>query len=58
VELLKFYVRAGVQVSNLVVMLLRLITSCEVQRREDFFFPFIMVRRHGHRMGMRMRTWI
>ncbi len=27
-----------------VVMLLRLITSCEVQRREDFFFPFIMVR--------------
>ncbi|GIL71938.1 hypothetical protein Vretimale_614 [Volvox reticuliferus] len=29
-------------VSNLVVMLLRLITSCEVQRREDFFFPFIM----------------
>ncbi|GLC34475.1 hypothetical protein PLESTB_001257100 [Pleodorina starrii] len=29
-------------VSNLVVMLLRLITSCEVQRREDFFFPFIL----------------
>jgi hypothetical protein len=30
--------------SNLVVMLLRLVTSAEVQRREDFFLPFILVR--------------
>ncbi|KXZ47072.1 hypothetical protein GPECTOR_38g309 [Gonium pectorale] len=29
-------------ISNLIVMLLRLITSCEVQRREDHFFPFIL----------------
>ena len=29
--------------SNLVVMLLRLITSAEVQRRADFFLPFILV---------------
>ncbi|KAG2432857.1 hypothetical protein HXX76_008590 [Chlamydomonas incerta] len=29
-------------VSNMIVMFLRLVTSCEVQRREDFFFPFIL----------------
>ena len=29
--------------SNMVVMLLRLITSAEVQRRADFFLPFILV---------------
>ncbi|KAG2501153.1 hypothetical protein HYH03_000968 [Edaphochlamys debaryana] len=29
-------------VSNMIVMFLRLVTSCEVQRREDHFFPFIM----------------
>ena len=28
-------------VSNMIVMFLRLVTSCEVQRREDHFFPFI-----------------
>ncbi|KAK9824088.1 hypothetical protein WJX72_007637 [[Myrmecia] bisecta] len=28
--------------SNMVVMLLRMLTSCEIQRREDFFAPFIM----------------
>jgi hypothetical protein len=27
-----------------VVMFLRLVTSAEVQRRQDFFGPFIMVR--------------
>lgn len=31
-------------ISNMVVMFLRMLTSCEVQRREDFFAPFIMVR--------------
>lgn len=34
---------SGSQVSNMIVMFLRLVTSCEVQRREDFFFPFILV---------------
>lgn len=29
--------------SNRVVMLLRFITSCEIQQREDFFLPFILV---------------
>lgn len=29
------------------VMFLRLVTSCEVQRREDHFFPFILVRGRG-----------
>jgi ubiquitin thioesterase protein OTUB1 len=31
-------------VSNYVVMFLRLLTSCEIQRRQDFFEPFVMVR--------------
>lgn len=31
------------QVSNMMVMLLRMLMSCELQRREDFFAPFIMV---------------
>ncbi len=30
-------------VSNMIVMFLRLVTSAELQRREDFFAPFIMV---------------
>ena len=30
--------------SNMAVMLLRLVTSAEVQRRADFFLPFILVR--------------
>lgn len=30
--------------SNMVVMLLRLITSAEIQSRHEFFLPFIMVR--------------
>lgn len=30
-------------ISNMVVMFLRMLTSCEIQRREDFFAPFIMV---------------
>lgn len=34
-------------ISNMVVMFLRLVVSCEVQRREDFFAPFIMVGRAG-----------
>jgi hypothetical protein len=33
--------------SNYVIMLLRMITSAEVQRREDFFLPFILVRCSG-----------
>lgn len=32
-------------ISNYLVMLLRLITSCEIRRRTDFFEPFILVRR-------------
>ena len=31
-------------VSNMIVMFLRLVTSAELQRRADFFAPFIMVR--------------
>jgi hypothetical protein len=35
--------------SNMCVMLLRMITSAEIQRRQDHFAPFIMVRRPaGH----------
>lgn len=34
--------------SNMVVMLLRLIVSAEVTRREDFFLPFILVRAQCH----------
>ena len=29
--------------SNMVIMYMRMLTSCEVQRRQDFFAPFIMV---------------
>ena len=32
-------------ISNMIVMLLRMLTSCEIQRREDFFAPFILVSR-------------
>ena len=32
--------------SNMVIMYMRMLTSCEVQRRQDFFAPFIMVRLH------------
>ncbi|KAL3132625.1 hypothetical protein ABBQ32_009152 [Trebouxia sp. C0010 RCD-2024] len=28
--------------SNMVIMYMRMLTSCEVQRRQDFFAPFIM----------------
>ena len=31
-------------VSNMCVLLLRLIVSAEIQRREDWFLPFILVR--------------
>jgi ubiquitin thioesterase protein OTUB1 len=31
--------------SPMIVMLLRMLTSAEIQRRSDFFGPFIMVRR-------------
>ena len=30
-------------VSNMIVMFLRLVTSAELQRRQEFFAPFIMV---------------
>lgn len=30
-------------ISNMVIMFLRMLTSCEIQRRQDFFAPFIMV---------------
>lgn len=33
--------------SPMIVMLLRLLTSAEIQRRHDFFAPFIMVRCRG-----------
>lgn len=29
-------------ISNMVIMFLRMLTSCEIQRRQDFFAPFIM----------------
>lgn len=29
--------------SNMVIMYMRMLTSCEVQQRQDFFAPFIMV---------------
>lgn len=29
--------------SNMVIMYMRMLTSCETQRRQDFFAPFIMV---------------
>ena len=31
------------QVSNMMVMFIRFLISCEIQRRQDFFCPFIMV---------------
>jgi hypothetical protein len=34
-------------VSNMVVMLLRFITSAEIQARQDHFAPFVMVRAAG-----------
>lgn len=30
-------------ISNYIVFLMRMITSCEIRRRSDFFEPFIMV---------------
>ncbi len=30
-------------ISNMVIMFLRMLTSCEIQRRQDFFAPFILV---------------
>ena len=35
--------RSG-DISNMVVMFLRILTSAEIQRRQDFFAPFILVR--------------
>lgn len=32
--------------SNMVIMYMRMLTSCETQRRQDFFAPFIMVGTH------------
>ena len=32
--------------SNMVIMYMRMLTSCETQRRQDFFAPFIMVGSH------------
>ena len=34
---------ACVQISNMMVMFIRILVSCELQRRQDFFAPFIMV---------------
>ena len=34
--------RDGV-ISNMVIMFLRMLTSCEIQRRQEFFAPFILV---------------
>ena len=34
--------------SNMVIMYMRMLTSCEVQRRQDFFAPFILVRAWGY----------
>ena len=34
---------AFLQVSNMMVMFIRFLISCEIQRRQDFFCPFIMV---------------
>ncbi len=42
-ELLLANVGRDDTVSNYIVMLLRLITSAEIQKRSDFFEPFIMV---------------
>lgn len=30
-------------VSNMIVMFVRMVTSAEIRRREDFFFPFVLV---------------
>ena len=46
-DLLLFNLRDAT-LSNRIVMLLRFVTSAELQRREDFFAPFIMVRRVPH----------
>ena len=46
-DLLLFNLRDAT-LSNRIVMLLRFVTSAELQRREDFFAPFIMVRRLRH----------
>ena len=32
--------------SNMVIMYMRMLTSCETQRRQDLFAPFIMVGAH------------
>ena len=37
--------RRDSMLSPMIVMLLRLLTSAEIQRRTDFFAPFVMVRR-------------
>ena len=43
VELLEINFRDDMA-SNMIVMLVRFITSAEVQLRQEFFLPFIMVR--------------
>ena len=42
--------RDGV-VSNSLVAFLRMLTSCEIELKSDFFAPFIMVRCRAHRPG-------
>lgn len=46
--------------SNMVIMYMRMLTSCETQRRQDFFAPFIMVglpdKRH-HMFCTGMLSW-
>ena len=46
-DLLLFNLRDAT-LSNRIVMFLRFVTSAELQRREDFFAPFIMVRGMPH----------
>ena len=38
--------------SNTMVMFLRLVTSAELQRRQEFFAPFIMVGENGCVLNM------
>lgn len=40
--------RRDSMLSPMIVMLLRLLTSAEIQRRTDFFSPFVLVRLAKH----------
>lgn len=53
-DLLLFNLRDAM-LSNMIVMFLRMVTSAELQRRQDFFAPFIMVRGQQHRVGTTAR---